>query len=131
MREKFQRFMYGRYGVDDLSRFMLYVTLGLCLINMFIHSQLIGFLVLVGLFVLYFRMFSKNHSKRYEENRKFLTYKSRFLTFFARKKDITAQKKDFRIYSCPDCRQKIRIPKGKGKIEVTCPKCGTKFIKRS
>ena len=123
--------MYGRYGVDVLSHFLLYVTLACCVLSMFTRNRLIGFVPTVGLIILYFRMFSKNIPKRYEENQKFLAYKNKFLAFFSRKKNIAAQKKDFRIYSCPNCHQKIRVPKGKGKIQVTCPKCGTQFIKRS
>ena len=131
MKEKFQRFMAGRYGVDDLSKFMLYALLALCIISIFVRSSILNVILLLGLLLIYFRMFSKNHTKRYQENVKFLQVKDKVLHFFRREKDIAVQKKDFRIYTCPSCKQKIRIPKGKGKVCVTCPKCRTEFIKRS
>ena len=79
----------------------------------------------------YFRIFSRNVQKRYAENQAYLmkTYKIR--NWFQNQKNIWQQRKVYHIYTCPSCKQKIRIPKGKGKIEVKCPKCGTTFIKKS
>ena len=113
MKEKFLRFMQGRYGADTLSK----VLLGAGLIVVLIYC--------------YFRIFSRNVSKRYAENQAFLakTYKIRM--FFQRQKSIWKQRKVYHIYKCPGCKQKIRIPRGKGKIEIRCPKCGTTFIKKS
>lgn len=123
--------MTGRYGVDDLSKFMLYALLGLCIISIFVRSSILNVILLLGLLLIYFRMLSKNHTKRYQENVKFLQIKDKVLHAFQREKNIAIQKKDFRIYTCPSCKQKIRIPKGKGKVCVTCPKCRKEFIKRS
>lgn len=131
MKEKFRKFMIGRYGVDDLSRFLLCVLLVLCITNFFLRNSLLNLLITAGMIYLYFRMFSKNYSKRYQENQWFLTRKNESLNFFRRQKSLTEQRKKFRIYTCPSCRQKIRIPKGHGKVQVTCPKCRTEFIKRS
>lgn len=131
MREKFQRFMSGRYGVDEFSRFLLYVLLALCLLSLFARSAAFNFLITIGLFWIYFRVFSRNHQKRYLENQWYLTRREKILRFFRREKNLAAQRKFFRIYTCPTCKQKIRIPKGHGKIQVTCPKCRTEFIKRS
>ena len=77
------------------------------------------------------RIFSRNVQKRYAENQAYLmkTYKIR--NWFQNQKNIWQQRKVYHIYTCPSCKQKIRIPKGKGKIEVRCPKCGTTFIKKS
>ena len=83
------------------------------------------------LIVCYYRIFSKNHQKRYEENQKFLAARARFLSWFQKEKYLLGQRKDYRIYTCPGCKQKIRIPKGKGKIVVKCPKCHTEFTKKS
>lgn len=131
MKEKLQRFMTGRYGVDDLSRFILYVTIALMVINLFLRNGPLNALLLLLLVLTYFRMFSKNHQNRYRENTKFLQYKDKVTCFFEKEKNIAQQKKIYRIYTCPSCKQKIRIPKGKGKVCVTCPKCRNEFIKRS
>ena len=79
----------------------------------------------------YFRMFSKDHQKRYQENVKFLETKNKFLKKVRSEKAIMKQRKTHHIYKCPTCRQKIRIPKGKGRICITCPKCKTEFTKTS
>lgn len=131
MKEKLQQFMMGRYGVDDLSRFCLYVLIGLMILNLFIHSSFVSLLLIAGLVWIYFRMFSKNHSKRYDENTRFLELREKAAGWFRKEKSIANQRKTYRIYTCPGCKQKIRIPKGKGKVEVTCPKCSTSFIKKS
>lgn len=131
MKEKFQQFMIGRYGVDDLSRFSLYALLGLMILNLFFKSSLGSLLLLIGLVWIYFRMFSKNYDKRYAENTRFLQLKEKFTGFFRKEKNLAAQRKNYRIYTCPGCKQKIRVPKGKGKVEVTCPKCHTSFVKKS
>ena len=119
MKEKFMRFMQGRYGVDQLSKALLVIGLISVLLASFFRGSLIGtFFYYVGWFLIiycYFRMFSKNVSKRYAENQK----------------DLFRQRKQYHIYKCPGCSQKIRIPRGKGKIEIRCPKCGTKFMKKS
>ena len=76
-------------------------------------------------------MFSKNVSKRYAENQAYLAKSYKIRCFFAKQKDLFRQRKQYHIYKCPGCSQKIRIPRGKGKIEIRCPKCGTKFMKKS
>ena len=76
-------------------------------------------------------MFSRNISKRYAENQKYLAIENKVRHFFGQKKYIQQQRKEFHIYSCPQCKQKIRIPRGKGKVSIRCPKCGNEFIKKS
>lgn len=123
--------MAGRYGADQLSNTTLVVLVVLMVINMFARTFIINILVLAGLVWIYFRMFSRNCQNRYQENEKFLGLKNKVVGFFKKEKNIASQRKDFRIYTCPKCKQKIRVPKGKGKICVTCPKCKTEFIKKS
>ena len=77
MREKFQRFMQGRYGADELSRFLTMVGLILIVVNLFFRSVLLSYLVLAILIYCYYRMFSRNYSRRYAENQKFLSWRSR------------------------------------------------------
>lgn len=129
-REKMIRFMQGRYGMDDLGRFVMIVTLVCMVLSFLFRSSFLNMLVCVGLIYCYWRMLSRNISGRYQENQKFLEEKNRLLSArkngFGRAKDHTS-----RIFKCPTCGQKVRVPKGKGKISIHCPKCNTDFIKRS
>lgn len=134
MREKMMRFMQGRYGVygpDSLNRFLLGSALVAMLVSIFTGWDFLYLLALAGLIYAYFRMFSKNYTKRYAENQIFMQWTAGIRGFIGRQKNLLKQRKIYHIYKCPSCRQKIRIPKGKGKIAVRCPKCGTEFIKNS
>ena len=135
MKEKLIRFMQGRYGVDSFSKFLLVVALVMVLSSSFFgEKQFCTVLYTLGLVVFvysYFRIFSRNISKRYAENQQFLVKTSKIRSFFAQQKNLIQQRKTHHIYSCPSCKQKIRIPRGKGKIEIRCPKCQTTFVKRS
>ena len=124
MRDKFNKFMQGRYGVDNLSRFTMGVALVLIILAMFanIFSRTVGstldILGVAAIVYAYIRIFSRNIQHEDLDYREFMA-------------DLMKQRKTHHIYSCPGCGQKIRIPKGKGKIEIECPKCHTKFVKRS
>lgn len=130
MKERFRSFMQGRYGVDELSKVLLGVALGCAVISVFCGSifYLLGIALLA---YVYFRMFSTNYEKRYRENRAFHDVRNRVCAFFRNKKSHMAQRKTHHIYKCPSCRQKIRIPKGRGHVLVTCPKCKCEFEKNS
>ncbi len=118
-----RRFMAGRYGTDKLNTTILGAGLVVCLITMFIPWLPVSMAltaVSYGLmFWAIFRCLSRNTYKRYQENRK-------YLTFLERIKD-----REHRYFDCPRCRQPVRVPKGKGKIAITCPKCKEKFIKKT
>ena len=124
MKNFFQKLMDGRYGVDKLNLTLLFVGFAFSVLS-FIFSWvpvvnlLCTVLSYVCLVFAVIRCFSKNTYKRYQENRK-------FLMFFQRLKD-----REHRYYDCPRCRQQVRVPRGKGKISIKCPKCGEKFIKKT
>ena len=117
-----RRFMAGRYGHDRLNLTMLVVGCVLCFVQMFVPAG-IGFVLTIvseALLILsLLRCFSRNTYKRYNENRKFLLMVDRI-------KD-----RAHRYYSCPKCRQTGRVPRGKGKIAIICPKCREKFVKKT
>lgn len=134
MKEKFIRFMQGRYGVDQLSKFLLILGLIVVVISALFNSRVSLILYILGWLLViycYFRVFSRNIPKRYAENQAYLAKTYKIRAFFQKQKNIWQQRKTHHIYTCPSCKQKIRIPKGKGKIEVRCPKCGATFIKKS
>ena len=123
MREKFRRFMEGRYGTDKLNIEILLLGLGLSVLSFLIILPFTKILLCLASYILMgiaiFRCLSRNIYKRYRENLRFLMLLDRF-------KD-----KEHRYFICPKCRQPVRVPKGKGKISITCPKCSEKFIKKT
>ena len=131
MREKFYRFMQGRYGNDELSKFLVGISMVLIILNLLTKSGIFNLLFWVCLIYSYFRIFSKNYSARYAENQKYLALKNKWSYKWENHKRMREQKKIYHIYNCPYCKQKIRIPKGKGSIIITCPKCKQEFGKRS
>lgn len=131
MKRRFMDFMNGRYGADQLSKFMLGVCLVCLVINMFTQVQLLYLLALVILGICYYRMLSRNYMQRSAENEKFLELTGKVTSGLRKMKNRVVQSKDYHIYKCPSCGQKIRIPRGKGRICITCPKCRNEFEKKS
>ena len=130
-RDRLNRVMYGRYGQDPFSRFLLAVCFVMLVLSFFIRIPGLGILVLLLLGYVYFRMLSRNVTARAAENRKFLELKGRFLGLFGKGAGRAQRPGANMIFRCPKCSQKIRIPGGKGLVEITCPKCRTKFRKRT
>lgn len=131
MRQRFAQFMQGRYGADQLSGFLNVILIIFIIGNFFIKSRLLEFAVVLIFLFSYARIFSRNQSRCYKQNQWFLDKTAGIRQIFAREKAYQTIRKDFHIYTCSKCKQKIKIPKGKGKIIVTCPKCGHEFKKRS
>lgn len=131
LKEKFMRFMYGRYGVDTLGKYSLGAGLATMVLSIVFDSYTLSLLSWFFIILTYFRMFSRNLYKRSSENQTFLNKTYKLRTWFGKQKNMMAQRKTHHIYRCPGCKQKIRAPRGKGRIEIRCPKCHTTFIKNS
>ena len=131
MREKLRQFMIGRYGTDGLNQFLSITSLVLLLIAIISRVNLFTYLGASLLIFCYYRTFSRNISKRTEENYKFYTLKDRVDNKFKGWKEQWANRKVYHYYRCPQCRQKLRVPRGRGRIQISCPRCGTQFIKKS
>ena len=118
-----QNFMAGRYGTDKLNMLILSVGLAVSLLSVFVQYAPVNLLLVVlsyGLMIwAIFRTLSRNTYRRYQENR-------RFLQIVGRVKD-----RNNRYFDCPKCRQMVRVPRGKGKISITCPRCQEKFIRKT
>ena len=114
-----RHFMAGRYGTDKLNIAILFGGVAFCLLSLLIRKLSLLFTVISYVLLLWaiFRCLSRNTYRRYQEN-------SRYLALLRRLRD-----RDHRYFHCPRCRQPIRVPRGKGKIAITCPKCKEKFVK--
>lgn len=130
--ESFRRFMYGRYGSDEFNMLLLVTAVVVSLLNsvltFFLHngatyalviSRILYLLTLLLLGFSLFRTLSRNIYARQKENR-------RFRQLWMRLRDHKN-----RYYRCPKCKQTVRVPRGKGKISIRCPKCGERFTKKT
>lgn len=124
--------------IDQLSRFLLKAGGIIGVIGILLRHNPILWLGFGLIIWMYVRTFSKDRNKYYKQNQQFLAQKARITGFFNRnkqkvekKKKRAQQKKTHRFYNCPECKQQVRIPKGRGKVAITCPSCGTKFVKKS
>lgn len=131
MKQRLIQFMQGRYGMDSFGRTLFGAVLVCLILSVFSRTR---FFYVVGLLLMiytYFRMFSRNHQKRYAENQRYLQLTAGLRSKIAAWKRAGARRGTHRIYRCPGCGQKIRVPRGKGKIAITCPKCRAEFIKKT
>lgn len=124
LRWKIQKFMQGRNGVDELNRILLYAVLVLYVLSIILQSLVLDYLAFAGVLYLLYRTLSRNLHVRREENRKVVTW-------LETTRIKMEQRKDYKIFKCKGCGRNIRVPRGKGKIEVTCPMCGKKTIHRT
>ena len=130
MMDFLRRFMYGRYGNDSLNKFLTTIACVLLIPYWVTRWRIIYYLIFVLFITIYYRMLSRQTYKRAAEN-------SRFLTWWApiqRKtlgKTMQMQDKQHRYFKCPTCRKTLRVPRGKGKISITCPHCKRNFIKKT
>lgn len=134
MRNWLQKVMAGRYGVDEFNRFLnttALIALVLSVIFGGVLSLVFWLLAIVSLIFSYIRMFSRNTYKRRAENSAYLTMRYNLTRKLTGLKQRLQQKKYYRFYKCPKCGITTRVPKGKGKIRITCPKCGESFVRKS
>lgn len=125
-------------GVDELSTFLLKTGTILGIIGLLFNSTIIVWLAFILIIFMYGRTFMKNRHKFYQQNRKYHQIRNNIINYFngqrdilERKKERLDQRKTYRFYKCPKCGQKVRVPKGKGKIAITCPSCAEKFVKKT
>lgn len=132
MKEKLYRFMAGRNGVDQFSRFLIYLALILVILDILLGGTgLFYALGIAAMVYAYFRVFSKKLEKRRAENAKFLHMKNKFVYGFRSWRERMKQRKDYVFFRCPSCKAMLRVPRGKGKIRVTCRKCGNAFERKT
>ena len=135
MRAWFTRMMAGRNGPDHLNRFLSVVFLILSVCSMFVRNARIAS-ALYGLslglfFYVMFRMLSRNIYRRQQENGAYLRERYKITSWWNGLRDRWAQRKDYKFFKCPSCHTRLRVPKGKGKLNIVCRKCGTSFQRRT
>ena len=123
-KSKINRFMLGRRGIDEFEKFIGIAVLVFLALYIWLHSALCYYIVIIGVVYGLFRLFSTNIPKRHREN-------MAFVGFFQRRKLNFQQRKTHKFFGCPQCKATLRVPKGKGKITITCNCCGRQFTKRT
>ena len=139
MRAWLQRVMAGRNGMDAFNRFLSIVTLVLIVLELILGwavsnvrlISLLNLLVLALLVYMYFRMFSRNIYRRQQENGAYLRRRYAVTSWWSGIWDRWNQRKDYKFFKCPSCRTRLRVPRGKGKLNIVCRKCGTSFQRRT
>lgn len=129
--DRLRNFMTGRYGGDQLSMVLLILSIILTFIGKISRLPFIILIAYIPLGISIFRMFSRNIQKRSMENYKFAILMSPMYGWLKNKEKHLKDSKIYKYYKCPNCKQKLRLPRGKGSITITCPKCKTKFDKRT
>lgn len=134
--DKISEYLKNIYGFDSLSFFLLMIVLLLDAIGLVVQEDAMMYLCGAGylpLLLCAFRVFSRNRVRRAEENDAFLDLIEPLFTPKEKSPgELTKEeKKLFKLFECPACKQKIRVPKHKGKIEISCPQCKQKFIRKT
>lgn len=128
---KMQSFMYGRYGYDELSRTVSIVAMILAILALVPDLGFLSVIALIAWTWILIRSFSKNLSKRQRERSAYLQFTGRITNWFNVKKRAWAERKTHCYFKCPSCKKTLRVPKGKGKIKITCPECKAQITKKT
>lgn len=127
----FRNFMAGRYGTDQLTIALLVLGMVLTFIGDALDLYFLTMLTYLIFLACIYRTMSKNISARQKENHLFLQYWNPVKSWLNKKYNNIKSNKDYKYFKCPNCKQELRVPRGKGKIAVTCKKCQVKFIQKS
>lgn len=139
MRNWFIRFMTGRYGGDQLNRLVSFVSIAfavLAIIFSFAMSDspagsVLWVIALAFLAVVYYRAFSKNFNRRIDENTRYLKLRYKVSSFIRLRQERWRQRREYKFFTCPSCKTTLRVPRGKGSINIVCRKCGYSFRGKS
>ena len=130
IRNALQRFMYGRYGNDQLNLFLMGLYLLLYLIYIFVRIDLLYLVSFALLAFTLFRLLSRNLERRRMENARFMRTMGPVISWIHMRRNIRRDKEHV-YFKCPSCGQRLRVPRGKGQITVTCRACGASFEEKS
>lgn len=130
IRNAIQRFMYGRYGNDPLNMFLMGLYLLVYLVFIFVRVEPLYWISFALLLITLFRLLSRNIERRRLENAKFMRAAGPAISWFHMRRNIHRDKEHV-YFKCPNCGQRLRVPRGKGQITVTCRACGASFQEKS
>lgn len=128
---KIRAFMIGRYGNDELSRFLVFLSLGLMVLSFVPYLRILYIFALIALVFSYYRILSKDYAKRTMERNRYFIIKNKFISKINIYKSIIKDRKTHKYFKCKKCKQYTRVPRGVGKIELTCRVCKTKMTKKA
>ena len=130
IRNALRRFMYGRYGSDKLNGFLMAAYLILLVLHMLTRQPLLYYVSFALMLWTLFRTLSRNYAARSRENAAFLRLTTPVLRWLRLQRTILRDQ-EHRYFKCPGCSQQLRVPRGKGSIQVSCRSCGCKFNKKT
>lgn len=131
MKEAFKRFFQGRYGYDPLNRAILTLAIVLLFVNIFAGGDIIYILGVLVLIIAILRALSRKMDKRSAENEVYQRGIRKIKGTFFSAKERMSNRKTHKYYTCPSCGQQLRVPRGRGRISIKCPKCGAAFVKET
>ena len=129
--DKYKKFLYGRYGHDKLNRFIYFLSIILCILSFVVRSNFLYLSILLLFIISLYRSLSKNFKKRRRENQIYEKAAKPVRRFFKYWFIRIKSHKTHQVFSCEKCHSILRIPKaaGRGKVAITCPKCGVSFVR--
>lgn len=121
------KFMYGRYGFDELYKLSITIYFIIFILNLFIKNIIVTYIELLIIIIIFYRVFSKQINKRQKENNKYLKIRNKIIKYFKLKKTIWKDRNTKYYKKCPKCKTILRLPLKKGKHTVNCPTCHHRF----
>ncbi|MDR0445713.1 MAG: hypothetical protein LBH17_01550 [Oscillospiraceae bacterium] len=131
MRNFLINLMRGRYGPDNLGTALIFISLILSLILRVLGLGMLAALPYALLALMIFRMFSRNITARRRENDRFLRYYAPIRTKIKNRVARLRDRKTHKFFTCPGCRKTLRVPRGRGALQITCPRCGERFVRKT
>lgn len=125
-----RRMMYGRNGVDPLSLAIVIAGTVVLILSQLVRLPLLSVLYWVCMFLFFYRAFSRNIYKRRAENMRYMTILRHFKDWWKLRLRMVREVRTHKYLQCPRCRQRLRVPRGKGKINISCSKCGEQFQRK-
>ncbi|SFK39147.1 hypothetical protein SAMN04488569_102910 [Marinilactibacillus piezotolerans] len=129
--QKMMFYMNGRYGMDELSKVLMVVGLITNILSSFFGGWFLQILGVAFIAYAVLRVLSKEKANRYKEFTRYIKLKQKIVSTIQRLRNKQAQHKVYKYYKCGACKQKVRVPRGRGKVRITCPSCQNQFVKKT